>query len=43
MQDRDVTAQMWGITYTLIWAKKGQTEFEKFCYTLRRIMKLPSS
>ena len=43
MQDRDVNAQIWGITYTQIWAKKGQTEFKKFCYTLRYIMKLPPS
>ena len=23
MQERDVTAQIWGITYSQIWAKKG--------------------
>ena len=26
MQDRDVTAQIWGITYTQIWAKKRVTQ-----------------
>ena len=31
MQDRDVTVQIWGITYSQIWGKKGDyAEFEKF-------------
>ena len=34
MQDLDVTAQLWGVTYSQIWAKeKGYAEFEKFSYT----------
>ena len=34
MQELDVTAQLWGVTYYQIWAKeKGYAEFEKFSYT----------
>ena len=34
MQDLDVTAQLWSVTYYQIWAKeKGYAEFEKFSYT----------
>ena len=34
MQDLDVTAQLWGVTYYQIWVKeKGYAEFEKFSYT----------
>ena len=46
MQDGDVTAQIWGITYSQIWAKKGgYAEFEKFSKfsILRGIVNLPPS
>ena len=40
MQDRDITAQIWGITYTQIWTKKkrGLPRFENISNTLRSIM-----
>ena len=34
MQDRDVTAPIWGIPYSQIWAKEeGYAEFETFSNT----------